>query len=196
MPIQANAPVVRPSCIPSEWVQNPSAASAAARSCVDIPTPAAGKSARSVQSERRGQAPPRPAEPQAAPPAEDAFADLGTGALARSRRSSTGLSLKSMARGVLWTVGLIGIVAIVYVLATGKHNQKVQVVILPDKDSVQPETPPPVATGPFPRRLLAINICNYLYFDPISPGAGGGWHTILTKSSPISSKSPADSSWS
>src|SRR5262249_27129923 len=28
----------------------------------------------------------------------------------------------------------------------------------------------PVATGPFPRRLLAIQVCNYLYFDPVRYG--------------------------
>src|SRR5262249_25911593 len=40
----------------------------------------------------------------------------------------------------------------------------------PNPNNPNPPLPNPVAFGTFPRRMLAINVSNYLYFNPVSYG--------------------------
>lgn len=133
--------------------------------------------ARPERSEGRGGKTPTAPEPRSEPPDENDFANLGTGPLPVRAHRSTG---RWIARGLLWTVGLIGIAGIVIVLASRKEANNPAPV--PAGGTQQAGSAPPEPPAPLPRRLLAINVCNYLYFDPLHPGIKPrDAHAILTK---------------
>ncbi len=68
----------------------------------------------------------------------------------------------------MWGIGLVGLAAIVFVVTSANQSEKKAA----SSTAVHTTSPaePPAPTGPFPRRLLAINVCNYLYLDPIHRG--------------------------
>lgn len=117
------------------------------------------------------------------PPVPDVPAPVNPPVIAmRGQRSaSSGRLAGKIATGAVAVAVLVGIAVMVYHFTPAPAPDSTKAPDEPVRlEQVKSELP--AATGPFPRRILAINIHNYLYFDPIGHGVKpNDVHTQLGK---------------
>jgi hypothetical protein len=144
--------------VPSEWINK----SIRCKSCGKVVRTEKNPAASSSSTRKAKAARPAKNEPGNG---EFAFTAVATSA---GRRSSRLPNTRYAIAGVA-ALAVIGIAVYFLTPAPAPEEAGAQATTKAAAQSAgQRELP--VATGPFPRRLLAIQVCNYLYFDPIGYG--------------------------